>query len=155
MTTYLDGISVGDEFSSAARTIERADIERFAQASGDFNPLHVDEEWVRANTDYGQCIAHGLLMLSVSSGLKCDGMDDWHIEAYLSVERRMLAPTYPGDTVRAKSVVSDVRRSKSRPASGIVTVHVTLTNQNGETLQTGTDKFMVGARLAAEPVPAN
>ena len=153
MTTYLDDISVGDVFVSAARTIERADIERFAQVSGDFNPLHVDEDWVRAHTDYDQCIAHGLLMLSISSGLKCDGMDDWHIEAYLSVERRMMSPTYPGDTVRAKSVVSEVRRSKSRPASGIVTVHVTLTNQDGETLQTGTDKFMVGARPPAGPMP--
>lgn len=146
MTIYLDDISVGDEYFSEIRTISRADIEQFAQLSGDFNPLHIDEEWVKANTAYDRCIAHGLLMLSIGSGLKCEGMDDWHIEAYLAVERRMLAPTYPGDAVKARSVVTEVRRSKSRPQSGIVAVEVSLVNQNGETLQSGTDRFMVGAR---------
>jgi len=146
MTTYLDDISVGDEFLSDVRTVTRADIDQFAQLSGDFNPLHIDEQWVKTNTDFDTCIAHGLLMLSISSGLKCEGMDDWHIEAYLAVQRRMVAPTYPGDVVRARSVVTEVRPSKSRPESGVVIVEVSLLNQRGETLQSGTDTFMVGTR---------
>ena len=63
MTVFLDDIEVGTEYISETRTIARSDIERFADLSGDFNPLHVDEEWVRANTDFDRCIAHGLLML--------------------------------------------------------------------------------------------
>lgn len=146
MTVYLDDIRLGAEYLSEIRTVERADIDRFAELSGDFNPLHVDEQWVRTNTDYQRCIAHGMLMLSITSGLKCPGMDDWQIEAYLAVERRMQAPAYPGDSVQARFVVAEVRRSRSRPASGIVTVDVTLSNQNQETLQSGTDRFMVGVR---------
>jgi 3-hydroxybutyryl-CoA dehydratase len=146
MTVFLDDIEVGTEYISESRTIERSDIDRFADLSGDFNPLHVDEEWVRTNTDFDRCIAHGLLMLAIGSGLKCAGLNDWYIQAYLAVERRMVGPTYPGDTVHARSVVTDVRRSKSRPGSGVVAVEVSLVNQNGETLQTGADTYLVGAR---------
>jgi acyl dehydratase len=146
MTVFLDDIEVGTEYLSETRTIERSDIERFAHLSGDFNPLHVDEEWVRANTDFDRCIAHGLLMLAIGSGLKCEGLDDWFIQAYVAVERRMVGPTYPGDAVYAKSVVTDVRRSKSRPGSGVVTVEVSLVNQHRETLQVGVDTYLVGVR---------
>ncbi len=112
MTVFLDDIEVGTEYISETRTIERSDIDRFADLSGDFNPLHVDEEWVRTNTDFDRCIAHGLLMLAIGSGLKCEGLDDWFIQAYMAVERRMVSPTYPGDTVHAKSVVTDVRKQQ-------------------------------------------
>ncbi len=146
VTVFLDDIEVGAEYESEPRTVEQDDIARFADLSGDFNPLHVDPEWVRHNTEYTQCIAHGLLMLAIGSGLRCPGLDDWHIQAYLAVNRRMVAPAYPGDTVRAKSVVTDVRRSTSRPESGIVKVEVALINQDGHTLQSGTDTYLVGAR---------
>jgi acyl dehydratase len=146
MTVFLDEIEVGAEYVSDSRTVHQTDIARFAELSGDFNPLHVDPDWVQNNTDYNQCIAHGLLMLAIGSGLRCPGLDDWHVLAYLAVDRCMVAPTYPGDTVRAKSVVTDVRPSASRPGSGIVKVEVALVNQDGDTLQSGTDTYLVGAR---------
>lgn len=146
MTVYLDDISVGMTYESTRRTITQDDIAAFAQLSGDFNPLHLDEDWVRANTDYHGCIAHGLLMLAITNGLKTEGLDDWHVQGYLGVQRRMVAPTYPEDTVLATSVVTDVRKSKSRPDSGIVTVDVELRNQHGDVLQSGTDTYLVGVR---------
>lgn len=146
MTVYLDDIEVGTEYQSTGRTITVTDIAVFAELTGDHNPLHLDEEWVRANTDYDGCIAHGLLMLAISSGLKTEGLDDWHIEGYLGEQRRMTAPTYPGDTVQARSVVTEVRRSNSRPDSGIVTVEVELLKQDGTVVQSGTDTYLVGAQ---------
>jgi 3-hydroxybutyryl-CoA dehydratase len=151
MSVHFEEISEGDEYTSTPRTIEAADITKFAQLSGDFNPLHVDPDWVRANTSFDDCIAHGLLMLAITSGLPTAGLDDWLIEAYLNVERRMVNPTYPGDTVHAKSVVSSTRRSSSRPSTGIVRVDVTLHNQRGEIVQSGVDTYLVKARVSEAP----
>lgn len=145
-TVLFNDIEVGTEYVSAPRTIAQSDIQRFAELSGDFNPLHVDPQWVRANTDFTDCIAHGLLMLAVGNALKTEGLDDWQIKAYLGVNRRMIAPAYPGDTVRMHTVVTEVRPSQSRPDTGIVTVEVTLVNQDSVVLQAGTDTYLVGAQ---------
>lgn len=59
----------------------------------------------------------------------------------------MSAPTYPGDTVLAKSVASDIKKSKSKPDSGIVTIDVELLNQRGDVLQSGADIYMVEVRI--------
>lgn len=148
MSIYLDEIVEGDTFTSAARTVTADDIARFAELSGDFNPLHVDRDWVRANTGFDDCIAHGLLMLSITSGLATPDLDDWALEAYLHVDRRMVGPTYAGDTVHARWTVVSARPSKSRPTSGIVTVEVDLVNQRDEVVQTGRDTYLVRARAA-------
>ncbi|MEI7685582.1 MAG: MaoC/PaaZ C-terminal domain-containing protein, partial [Planctomycetota bacterium] len=47
--------------SFASRTISAQDIADYCDLSGDHNPLHKDDEWVRANTPFEQRIAHGLL----------------------------------------------------------------------------------------------
>ena len=60
-------LDVGHVFESAGRTITESDIVGFACLSGDFNRLHVDHEY--EGTPFGQRIAHGLLVLSVLSGL--------------------------------------------------------------------------------------
>ena len=61
-------LDVGHVFESAGRTITESDIVGFACLSGDFNRLHVDHEYAKG-TPFGQRIAHGLLVLSVLSGL--------------------------------------------------------------------------------------
>ena len=112
MSLYLDQLADGMEFHSAGRTITEADIANFAGLSGDFNPLHTDELWVRENTDFDGRIAHGLLVLSASNGLATPGLDDLAVLAYLEVSRRMVGPVYPGETIRATSTVaaSETRR---------------------------------------------
>ena len=52
MTTYLEDLREGSEYHSAARTIRNEDITAFAGLSGDFSPLHTDDEWVRKNTPF-------------------------------------------------------------------------------------------------------
>ena len=112
--------------------------------SGDHNPLHTDDEHARA-AGYRERIAHGLLVLSITSGLPVPG-DEWDIDAYLEETRRFRAPVYAGDTIRVSSRVSEVRRSRSNPSRGIVTMDVEVMNQHGELVQTGVDVVMVGAR---------
>lgn len=133
----------GTEWQSAGRTITEADIVNFAGVSGDFNALHTDEEWVKANTPFAGRIAHGLLTLAVTSGLRTPGLDDLEILAYLEVSRRMVGPVYPGDTIRATHRVAEVRPSRSRPGTGVVTVEVEVRNQGDEVVQRGTDTYLV------------
>lgn len=148
MTLYFDDLAMGTEFRSLGRTIREADIVAFAGLSGDYNPLHTDREWVAANTSFPEPVAHGLLVLSASSGLRTPGLDELHILAFLEVNRRMKAPTMPGDTIRQSQIVRELRRSTTQPDRGVVVLEVAVTNQNGAIVQTGTDVLLVGGREA-------
>lgn len=144
MSVYFDDLTEGTAYVSARRTLTEADISSFAGLSGDFNPLHTDELWVRENTKFEGRIAHGLLVLAISSGLRTPGIDDWAIQAYLGVERRMVGPAYPGDTLHQRCTIASVRSSRSRPGSGIVVVEAQMFNQHDEIVQEGQDTYLVG-----------
>jgi len=120
---YLEDIEAGHEFETSRRTVTEADIMAFCGVSGDFNALHTDELFVQEETPFRGRIAHGLLVLAISSGLRSEA-DGWHTIAYLEAQRRFSAPTYPGDTIHARCRVESTRRSRSRPDTGVVTVSV-------------------------------
>ncbi|HJR99135.1 MAG TPA: MaoC family dehydratase [Actinomycetota bacterium] len=142
---YLEDIEPGDELVSEPRTITAHDIDAFVELTGDDNPLHLDPAAVGAAAPYDAPIAHGLLVTSISSGQKTAG-DDWALGVYLEETRRFVAPVFVGDAIRTVSTVTEVRRSRSRPGRGIVTMDVRLLNQRGEVVQDGTDVVMVAAR---------
>jgi 3-hydroxybutyryl-CoA dehydratase len=144
-----DDIKVGRRFSSLRRTITEADIVNFAGLSGDFNPLHTDEEWVRENTPFEGRIAHGLLSTSIASGLPSEYAYDWDIVAYLECSRRFQAPVYPGDTLQARYEVVDMRTSASRPDTGVVSLDVALVKQDETVVQSGKDVVLVARRNAS------
>jgi 3-hydroxybutyryl-CoA dehydratase len=144
-TVYLEDIEPGREWVSRRRTVTEADIVNFCGVSGDFNPLHTDELFIREETPFRARIAHGLLVLSISSGLASE-LDDWLVIAYLEAQRRFVAPVYAGDTIHARWKVESARRSRSRPSTGVVTLSVEVVNQDGVTVQSGTDVILVGAR---------
>jgi acyl dehydratase len=58
--------------------VTEADVVNFAGVSGDFNPLHTDDVYVAEMTPFRGRIAHGLLVLSISSGLRQE-TDDWQL----------------------------------------------------------------------------
>jgi acyl dehydratase len=144
---YLEEIEVGQAWDSARRTVTEADIVSFCGLSGDFNALHTDDRFIREETPFRERIAHGLLVLSIASGLRSD-TDAWHVIAYLEEQRRFVAPVYAGDTISAHWRVESMRRSKSRPNTGIVTLSVEVRNQDDQVVQVGTDVLLVGARTA-------
>ncbi len=146
MTIYLEDYAVGQAFMSVGRTVTEADIMAFAGVSGDFNQLHINEQWVTANTPFTGRIAHGLLVLAISSGLATPGMDDVEVIAYLEASRKFVGPTYPGDTIHTVTTVLDTRPSRSRPGMGVLTTSVEVVNQDGEVVQTGTDAVMITTR---------
>jgi acyl dehydratase len=141
---YLDDVSVGDVFTTVARTVTETDIVSFAYLSGDFNPLHTDHEWARRGP-FGRPIAHGLLSLAISSGLS-SRLDQLVLLAFLEETRRFRAPVFPGDTIRCVYTVSDVIPSASKPDRGVIKLDVRLDNQRGEPVQVGEDVLLVQRR---------
>jgi len=144
MTTYLEDLAEGQKIETERRVVSAADIDGFCELSGDHNPLHTDDELARAAGFAGR-IAHGLLVLSIASGLGSEE-DDWAIGAYLEESRRFVEPVLPGDEIHSVSEIAEVRRSRSKPDRGIVTLHVATRNQRDEIVLEGTDVVLVGAR---------
>jgi 3-hydroxybutyryl-CoA dehydratase len=120
---------VGDK-ASLSRQITDADIRAFAELSGDFNPVHLDDAFA-STTRFGRRIAHGMLgasLISTVLGTKLPGQG----AIYLSQTLQFLAPVFPGDTVTAKVTVTKIKEGKP-----ILTLETVCENQRGETLIKG------------------
>ena len=131
MGLRFDEFEVGKTYLSARRTIRESDIEQFAALSGDYNPLHVDELYIKENTNYRQCIAHGALTFAISTGFSFqDGLVAGTTLAFLGVdELRWKHVIYPGDTIRMQTTVLEKKESKD-PSRGIVTFQRDIINQD-------------------------
>lgn len=147
---YLGDLQVGDEWESPARTVTETDVVRFAGLSGDFNPLHTDHEFARA-TPFGKPIAHGLLGLTLVSGLASHAPRVRTLAFLTILEWAFEQPIYFGDTLR---VISEIRKIEPRPRGrrGVVTWHRRLINQRGTVVQHGLTQTLVEARPADSAV---
>jgi len=134
---YFEEFEIGDGVETAARTITETDVALFAGLSGDYNPLHTDAEFAKG-TLFGERIAHGLLGLSIASGLASRlGFVEGTTEAFTALEWKFRAPIKIGDTIH---VQAKVRQKKEMPrlGGGFITFDVRLLNQRNETVQKGT-----------------
>ena len=140
----FDDLRPDDEWESPARTITEADVAGFACLSGDFNPLHCDHESARRGP-FGRPVAHGLLGLSVASGLAGQAPRVRTLAFLEVVEWRFLHPIYFGDTLRVVSrVVALEPRAKGR--RGVVTWRRRLINQEESIVQEGRTRTLVDSR---------
>jgi acyl dehydratase len=146
-TLTFEDLIPGDEWESPARTVTEADVVAFAGLSGDFNPIHVDHHSARSNP-FGQPVAHGLLGLSIASGL---AMYSPRVAtmAFLAIEEwKFLRPIGFGDTVRVLTRVESVQ-PKGRGRRALVTWRRQLVNQDGVVVQEGTTRTLVRGRAGA------
>ncbi len=144
MGLYFEELNIGDEFISPGRTITEADVCMFAGLSGDYNPLHTDQEYAEKETVFGTRIAHGMLGLSILTGLIGRiGVSEGTAIAFLGFEDwKFTRPIFFGDTVHLKLSIVD-KKETSKPDRGIITRQLDLINQKGEVVQTGISKLMV------------
>jgi len=110
-TLYIEDIEIGIE-RGLSRVISDAEIEAFAVASGDRNPLHFDDEHAKDTIFKGR-IAHGILTASLISAVIGEQLPG-HGAVYLSQTLKFRAPVRPGDTVDVLCTVKDVIREKRR-----------------------------------------
>ena len=143
---WFEDFEVGATFETAARTITEADVVAFSGISGDYNPLHTDAEFARG-TVFGERIAHGLLVLSIASGLGIQtGIYTGTNLAFLGIEDwRFVGVVLFGDTIRMRSTVTEVRRT-SKGDRGIVKLAEEVLNQRDEVVQKGVFVSLMAAR---------
>jgi len=144
----LEDFKVGEKAVSPGRTITEADIVMFAGISGDWSELHTNEDYMK-RSPFGQRIAHGMLTLSIASGLSLRTSDHPLIEilAFLGMDNvRFTAPVFIGDTIRVESEVIEARPSNSRPEAGILKFKNIVKNQREETVATWETALMVSTR---------
>ena len=128
-------IKIGDTYSTSREVTDEL-IRKFAEVSGDFNPIHLDEEFAKT-TRFGRRIAHGMMSGAFISSV-LSGEFNGRTVVYLSQTMRFTAPAFIGDTITVTSTVKNIRVDK-----GIVTLETICTNQNGETLVKGEAVTMV------------
>jgi 3-hydroxybutyryl-CoA dehydratase len=131
---YFDDFAAGDTFTTAARTVTEGAVDQFAGLSGDFNPLHTDEESARQSPMKGR-IAHGMLVLAIATGqVNQLGLFEGTTLALLGMDRiRWTAPVRLGDTLHTELTVKETRES-SKPDRGVLVMDVAVQNQRGETV---------------------
>ena len=142
---FFEDLAVGQEFTSPGRTVTEADIVIFAGLSGDYNVLHTDAEFMKTSI-FGERIAHGLLGLSISSGLGTRAVPrPFATMAFLGLRWRFKGPIKIGDTIKVRMKVT-AKKETSKPDRGIVTVQRAVLNQRGEIVQEGDTELMIERR---------
>ncbi len=129
----FEEFAVGEEIVSGSRTVTEADVVAFARLSGDFQPEHMNEAYARKGP-MGARIAHGLLVLSMATGLlNQTGAFEGTSIAILELTIRFIRAVKFGDTIRA---IQRIERKKetSKPDRGILTTGITVLNQEDRTI---------------------
>ena len=144
---YYEDLNVGDEHLSTGRTVTETDVISFAGLSGDFNNMHIDEEFAK-KTVFGTRVAHGLCVLSIASGLWFTmprlatvafmGLEDWRFSGAVKF----------GDTISITRKLAEKKEHK-RPSMGLLTFEVNVHNQNEEVVQKGKWVILVQRREAS------
>lgn len=140
---YWEEWEIGAEFVTPARTVTETDIVNFAGLSGDYNPLHIDEEFCK-KTQFGGRIAHGPLVYAIAAGLlfQLHLYDDTLI-AFLGFESlKFTRPVKPGDTIHAQVKVLE-KRETSNPERGVMKRQLQVINQRDEVVQDGIQAFLL------------
>ncbi len=125
--------SVGQRFLTPAVTVTETHIVNWAALTGDWYPLHTDEEWSKVNSSFKERVAHGPLIFGLAVGLvaMADILGD-SVLAWLGVDKlRALAPVRIGDTVKVEPEVTE-HRASSKPDRGITVLKYQVTNQKSE-----------------------
>lgn len=128
-------LKIGDQFSTSKQITDSV-VRAFADLSGDYNPIHIDEEFAKT-TRFGRRIAHGMISGALISAVLGYEFKERKI-VYLSQSLKFVAPVFIDDTVTATATVKNIREDKP-----IVTIETVCTKQTGETVVKGEAVVMI------------
>ena len=134
---YFEEFNIGDTILTAGRTVTETDIVSYAGLSGDFNSIHIDAAYAETHL-FKQRVAHGLLGLSIASGLTVQTgfMENTVIAFRGMTEWKFSTPIFIGDTIHVEITVMKLK-PMPRLGGGILTIKLEVKNQKGETVQSG------------------
>lgn len=138
MSDAVLGVSVGHT-ASFEKTISEEDIVAFARATGDEQPLHLDNAHA-AKTRFKRRIAHGMLSAGLISAALGSKLAPHSTVIYLSQSLRFLRPVFPGETITANLEVTSIDQER-----GFVTCSTVCLNQDGKSVLTGEATVLLDA----------
>src|SRR6478752_7651193 len=141
---WYDEVKVGERFGTSV-TVTEAHLVLAAGLFGDFNPLHVDEEFAKKSR-FGGRILHGPFssaLVSSPVGMYFSGT----AIAYLEHACRFTAPVKPGDTLTTEWTVTE-KLDKPKHKGGICVLRCVAKNQNGEIAVEADGKILISSRPA-------
>ena len=143
---YLEDFELDVPHLTRGRTIGEGDVSLFAGLVGDYNPLHVDEEFCRKSL-FGGRVAHGPLILSTSIGLMSQlNWIDGTAMGLLGLTWKFLGPVKLGDTITARVTPLEARPSSQKPDRGVLTLGFEVLNQREEVVETGSIVLLMKRR---------
>jgi acyl dehydratase len=144
---YFEELTEGFQIASQGRTITEADIVMFAGLSGDYNPLHTDEEYAKQTIFAGR-VAHGLLGLAIASGLAMQlGFMLGTVEAFRELTWTFRKPVVAGDTVHIEAKCESKKPIRGY-VGGLVVFELAVVNQKGDVVQKGAWTLLVKGKPA-------
>jgi 3-hydroxybutyryl-CoA dehydratase len=143
---WFEEFKVGQQFITSARTITETDIVSFAGLSGDYNQIHTDKEFAN-NTPFGQRVAHGLLILSIASGLAMrSGVLEGTVIAFREINTwKFTSPVFIGDTIHVEVNVI-ATKPIPRIQGGSLIIEIVVRNQRDEVTMKGTWTALVSSK---------
>jgi len=139
---YYDDFHVGETIITRGRTVTEADIVNFASLTGDFHPMHIDIEFAKKN-QFGERIAHGMLVLSLASGLwSPEYIMQWAFIAFYGMDKvRFISPVKINDTLHVElECLSKEEKDNNR---GVLNFKHSVINQRDEVVAVCAIKFLV------------
>jgi 3-hydroxybutyryl-CoA dehydratase len=147
-----EDLEIGHTWTSASRRVTQDDINRFAETTGDTNPIHVDLEYAAQSSFHGT-IVHGYLTISLAAGLVYQlGLDRITSHAILGLNWRLKRAVMANDTIHVVLNLVSRRPSGSQPTFGIIERRYDVYNQNKEVVAVGDVAMLIMRRSMAEQV---
>jgi len=135
---YFEEFQVGQVFDHALkRTVTEADNVFFSALTHNPASLHLDEEYCKNETEFGQRLVNSCFTLGLMVGISVGDTTQGTTVANLGWDEvRFPKPLFHGDTVRVQSEILELRESRSRPHNGIVIFEHRAYNQNNDLVAT-------------------
>ncbi len=123
---------VGDDLVPIKKFITMKQILMYADASGDYNPIHVDEEFAK-NSQFGKNIGHGMMVAATISELMVKNFADaWYKTGKMKM--RFRSPVYPEDEIQTSG---SIKKSEQIGTKTKITCSVEIVRQDGDTIISG------------------
>jgi len=145
---FFEDYEVGESVTSPGRTVTEADVVAFAGLTGDWSSIHTDADYASQHPA-GRRIAHGMLALSIASGLVVRlGFLEETLLAFREIEHwKFSLPVYMGDTLRVRFTIAETK-PVARLGGGLVGIQAEVLNQDDQVVQSGKWKVLVKSRAA-------
>ncbi|MGB3041662.1 MAG: MaoC/PaaZ C-terminal domain-containing protein [Xanthobacteraceae bacterium] len=146
MSLFYEDFEVGQVFDSPGRTVTDTDLSMFCMLSGDWHPLHSDEEYAKT-TQFGRRVVGGVFGVALVTGAMSRwGIFEESVIAMLSIDGwRFAGPIYVGDTLRVRMTITGKRLTKSG-STGIIDREFEIRNQRDELVQSGRSDALIKLR---------